>query len=271
MRRESGFTLIELIIAMVITGIIAGMVAVFIAQPVEGYIASVRRAGLTDIADGINKRMALELRSAVPNSVRIDSTGRFMEFIPSKGGGRYCTDTDSGCDPLTFDTGGKTFDVLGQPHTGVAGDFMVVCNWGVAELNAYAGDNIRVIDNHPDTTTTSIRFAGDRFPFASPSNRFQIVGPSGPVTFACENVGGGANGTGTLKRYSGYATSLPFGVNQPITGLGTGALMADNISNCSFSYNPTTPSDGLVVLNFTVRRENEAVSLVSQIHVDNLP
>jgi MSHA biogenesis protein MshO len=39
-----GFTLIEMIMVIVITGILAGMVAVFIAKPVEGYADSVRRA-----------------------------------------------------------------------------------------------------------------------------------------------------------------------------------------------------------------------------------
>ena len=53
MRNNScaGFTLVEAIMVIVITGILAGMVAVFIKAPVDGYVDSVRRAELTDAAD----------------------------------------------------------------------------------------------------------------------------------------------------------------------------------------------------------------------------
>ena len=46
MRNNScaGFTLVEAIMVIVITGILAGMVAVFIKAPVDGYVDSVRRA-----------------------------------------------------------------------------------------------------------------------------------------------------------------------------------------------------------------------------------
>jgi len=41
-----GFTLIEMIVAMVITGIIAAMISVFMVAPIKGYQDTVRRAGL---------------------------------------------------------------------------------------------------------------------------------------------------------------------------------------------------------------------------------
>ncbi|MDP1527276.1 MAG: prepilin-type N-terminal cleavage/methylation domain-containing protein [Rhodocyclaceae bacterium] len=270
MRRADGFTLIEMIIAMVVTSIVGSMVAVFIARPVQGYMDSVRRAGLSDVADGVIKRLSMELRTAVPNSVRIDASGKFIEFIPAAESARYCTDTETGCSKLSFIAGDQTFDVLGPPHTGASGDFIVVFNTGQDGLNAYAGDNIRLIAN-PGTTTTAIHFSGNRLPFPSPSNRFQIVRANGPVSFACENVGGTATGTGTLRRYSGYRTSLPFGNIQPTTGLGTGGLIADRIASCGFIYNPISPSEGIVSVNLTIRQANEPVSIVSQIHVDNLP
>lgn len=84
-------SLVEAIVVIVITGIIAGMVAVFIRTPVEGYMDAERRAGLTDIADTAVRRMAREIRLALPNSVRTaaDGSGRCIEFIPTKIGARY--------------------------------------------------------------------------------------------------------------------------------------------------------------------------------------
>ncbi len=72
-KQQYGFTLIEMIVVIVITGIIAGVVAVFLKAPVQGYIDSARRAELTDIADTAIRRMARDVRTAVPNSVRVAS------------------------------------------------------------------------------------------------------------------------------------------------------------------------------------------------------
>ena len=89
MKTSRGFTLMEMIIAMVITGILAAVVAVFIAGPVKGYVNTGRRAELTDMADLALKRMALEIRTAVPNSVYWVSTKPDeIEFIPARTGGR---------------------------------------------------------------------------------------------------------------------------------------------------------------------------------------
>src|SRR6266850_4952370 len=76
--RERGVTLIEMVIVISITAIIAGAVSVFISRPVEGYADAARRAELTDIADTALRRMTRDLRTALPNSVRVDATGRFI-------------------------------------------------------------------------------------------------------------------------------------------------------------------------------------------------
>ena len=62
-----GFTLIEMIMVIVITGVIAGMVAVFIKGPVDSYFDMARRAELTDIADTAMRRMTRDIRLALPN------------------------------------------------------------------------------------------------------------------------------------------------------------------------------------------------------------
>jgi MSHA biogenesis protein MshO len=74
--RSRGMTLVELIIVITISGIIASMLAMFIVRPIEGYEAQVRRAGLVDAADTALRRMARDIHRALPNSVRVrDSAG----------------------------------------------------------------------------------------------------------------------------------------------------------------------------------------------------
>jgi prepilin-type N-terminal cleavage/methylation domain-containing protein len=73
MRRTStqrGFTLVELIMVIVIMGVIGGMVSVFMKSPIDAYVDSARRAALTDVADTAVRRMARDIRKALPNSLR---------------------------------------------------------------------------------------------------------------------------------------------------------------------------------------------------------
>ena len=88
----AGFTLIEAIMVMVITGILAALVASF-ASPLKGYFDATARADLADVADTALRRMARELHAALPNSVRV--SGSYIEFLPTTIGGRYRKEQDA--------------------------------------------------------------------------------------------------------------------------------------------------------------------------------
>ncbi|MDO8705840.1 MAG: type II secretion system protein [Sulfuricaulis sp.] len=69
-------TLIELVVVITITGIIAVMLGSLIVRPIQGYQATLRRAELVDAAEMALRRTARDIRQALPNSVRIrDSLG----------------------------------------------------------------------------------------------------------------------------------------------------------------------------------------------------
>src|SRR3989338_7274473 len=115
-KSSKGFTLVEMIMVITITGIIGGIVAVFLNAPVQQYIDVARRAELTDIADTALRRVGRDLRLALPNSVRVagtcDGTATcFLEFLPTKGGARYRA--GSGGDELDFSAADTSFEVLG--------------------------------------------------------------------------------------------------------------------------------------------------------------
>src|ERR1035437_9964243 len=86
--KQRGFTLVELIMVIVIMGVMASMIVVFLKPAVDSYLDSRRRADLTDIADTAIQRMAQDIRRAVPNSVRSVSSTCF-QLVPTIAGGRY--------------------------------------------------------------------------------------------------------------------------------------------------------------------------------------
>ena len=256
-RHSRGFSLIEAIIAMVITGILSAMLATFISRPIEGYVAAARRAELSDMADLALKRMALELRSAIPNSMHTGET--YIEFIPARGGGRYCTDSTSctnkldGFDPKSRSVTSKTFDVVGPRPPVSPGDQIIIFNTGQAGMNAYRDDNCgRVTRVQP----TALTYTDRPFPFGSTNSHFYIAPASGPVRFSCNGA--------QVQRIDG---SAPFCGTVPVPS--AALLAAADVVRCEFTYDKISSTNGLLTLRMSLTSSNETVSLLHQVHVDN--
>jgi MSHA biogenesis protein MshO len=268
--RQRGVTLIEMVIVISITAIIAGGVAVFISRPFEGYIDAARRAELTDIADTALRRMTRDLRTALPNSIRITTVAgvTYLEYLQMSGGARYRAQADSGgagniLDFTQVDNDG--FDVVGEMPTLVAGDSIVIYNLASsgATANAYSGDNRGAYSSN--TATTITLSPANQFPFPSPGKRFHVVRHA--VTYACNPT------TGQLRRYWNYGIAA--GQATPPAS-GDNALLATDITACSFKYEePGGGGSGLrtgvLTLTLRVQRNGESVQLFQQVHVSNAP
>lgn len=288
-----GVTLIELVIAIVILGIVAALAAVILLPAFDAYFASQRRAELADTADAAIRRLARDVRLAVPNSPHVDGTNSFLEILLTKNGGRYRALNDNlvgtAENPLQIGGDDGVFDTLGALATGVdqqvlVNDFVVIHNLGIAGSNAY--DTLAANPNIAQITALGAgAIAGEEritftpinsFPLESPGRRFFVV--QGPVTYACTNVGTvGGNGTGSLRRWSGYAITLGPGAppGLPPVALPAGAtdaVLASNLSACELTYTALPlVSRGLVGIRLTILRANENVTLYYEAHVNNVP
>lgn len=286
---ERGMTLIELIVVIALTAIVASMVGVFIIRPVEGYTALGRRAELVDSAESALRRMTRDIRLAVPNSVRRTdlAPGFALELLPAIDGGRYATAQGTPCEDLDFAAADDQFDILGTFSTlgngSPANHRLVINNQGEGTgFDVYA-DGISPSPAAPLVITpvgTSITIstgtcatngkhnitlsAAHQFRAASPRHRVFVV--TTPVSYLCDP------GSRTLVRYSGY----PIQTAQPttaaaLTGLGaSSATVAANLESCSVTTLTSQIRDrGLVTLTLTVHDQGERIWLVQQVQLDN--
>lgn len=274
---QAGFTLIEAVMVIVIVGVLGAVVAVFIRMPVQGYHDSVARAELTDLADLSLRRMARDLRLALPNSIHVSENGTAVSFFMTKAGGRYLTPDDDlpGQPVLDFvNPGNRSFTMIGHPPDGknaiVKGDYIVVYNLGIEPADAYTGSNRATVEKFTaidagkglyQIELADNPFAKQNPPMPSPGARFHVVGQ--PVTYSCPP------GSGTLGRQWNY------GIVRGKPAANTPAVpLAGRVKSCKFDYSTDANSRGaLVIITLELESPGDAglVKLVHQVHVDNTP
>lgn len=281
MRGARGFSLVEAVTVIAITGILAAIVAVFITRPVQGYMDASRRAWLTDAADTALRRIARDVQAALPNSLRpAGAAQQNLEMLVAVTGGRYAQDAAdtagcfaAGCTALS--SLGSTITANGEHvgrrlaiynlHNNDAG------NCGPTNPSAWCGNNAALITGATEGgNSDSFSFASTAFRPAtgSPSRRFFVVG--GPVAYVCTGAGvSGGNGTGTLWRYENYPPTANAAF--PPAG-GTARLLAHRVAACAFTYQPgVTERQGLLSLYLELMESDERVGLYHEVHVDNAP
>jgi len=276
LRTASGFTLIEAVMVIAITGVVIAVLGRFIVGPVQGYLGVSARAALADAADGALRRIGRELHVALPNSARVAASGLALELIPTTGAARYAT---AGSGALLFGTLATSFDVVGPPLQLASGQTLVFYNLGngIVGSDAYAASgtaleqalsNRRTATNAAGSATT-ITFASlAGLPVGAFAAPYRVAAVLPPVTYRCDLA------AGTLTRYTGYG----FQATQPDPPVGgSSALLASGVTACRFSADATAIAarDGLVqmqlTLSATTATGTEAVTLNHAIHVDNLP
>jgi MSHA biogenesis protein MshO len=300
-------TLIELVAVITITGIIAVVLGSFIVQPIQGFQDMARRAELVDAAEMALRRTARDIRSALPNSVRLTTAGgrSMIEMLSTLDGARYRVGPGdighSHANP-NFRLQAPGMDANGFNVIGFFRNITVPFNSDVqtppARLAIYNQGNFAAdayVDGDESTpapasyvitrdTVTRFTIDGDgggdehrvtpdpgddfRFRRDSPFHRVFIVGT--PITYICDPV------AGTITRYWNYPIRTAQPTNPAVAPLnfGQNALLTRPVSACTFTYTAgTNTRAGLVTLDITVRdaASGEQVRLLHQVHVDNSP
>lgn len=267
----SGFSLIELVIAMAISTVMAGFIAMMIGTPVQAYLAQSRRAELNDSAQAAMRTMSAAIRKALPNSVRTDVVGsaRVLEMIDVAEIANYRPVWISG-EPLTTHAPDGLFDVI-TPVVGAlpANPRLVIGNQSSAADSAYRTDGgdgvitpVASSISFDDVARTRIRITPSfTFTQDSPHQRVYVVATV--TRFECDP------GSGELRRYRNLPISDAIGpVAAPFD------VVARDVSDCRFRVlDGTIEHGGIAALEVTFSRlvdgTNESLRIAHQVRVEN--
>lgn len=287
MRRTSGFTLIELVMVITIIGIVAVIVGPVLAKPFTLQTDLQKRALYVESADNALRQMKREIAGAIPNSVRVSTSGstHVIEFMRSVGGGRYRLG-GSADDTTLFPSGSDDkFEVLGSISAPAAGTRMVVNSTTTSTLYQNAASNSGGIITPASTTfslsgselTLSSAYQFDTTGQGSPRKRFFFTDT--PVTYHCDES------SQNIRRFASYTatSSQPTSrVAAPLSSASHSSLLIDNILDCNFVYQAGTPERaGVLTMTLLVGDnidsdsdgtfDGEQIRLMHQIHIRNVP
>jgi len=278
-----GFTLIELVITITVGSIVVAFMALFIVMPMNAYSTQTQQAALVDAADSALRFMARDLRSALPNSVRVTSSGTVtaLELLATADGARYQDGGPLSNPALTLDfTAADGAFATTVPFTQLtlpwssSSYYLSIYNVGVPGANAYQMANVIT----PAGTTITIAAGATanqnlvtlnpafQFAFGSPGKRVYLV--SGPVSYLCDTA------AATLTRYSGYTIAIAQSASAAaLSAAGaTAALVAANVASCQFSLTTgTAERNALATLTLQISQNGQSVQLLNEVQVVNAP
>ncbi|HMW50239.1 MAG TPA: prepilin-type N-terminal cleavage/methylation domain-containing protein, partial [Cellvibrionaceae bacterium] len=188
--RQRGFTLVELIFVLVILGLVGAIGSSFLVDTMDMYQRTTNRVKVMQKGRVAIEQMSRYLRAAVPNSVRISSTGKCLEFVPVVAGGYYMNQL---ADSENGGTASSSVVIAPLSYSGSAATQLIVAPLSSADIYTTASTSSRATVSA--VGANSITLSGAKlFTRNSPARRYYLA--SNPKRFCLLS--------GSLYRYSGY-------------------------------------------------------------------
>ncbi|PMH76025.1 PilW family protein [Vibrio cyclitrophicus] len=246
--RMKGFTLIELILAIVVSSILLLGLANFTEVGVKGYFGTVERYRLQTEANFVIEKISREMRHAVPNLFPSAVSSGCVSFYPIVDSGFYVV---SGAD-INFLVGDSDSDIQSLKNLSM----VINPTRPYEEINNI--DNVFSLTNISQVTGTNV--SGAAFTLVdqasdlvggSVSNRLYIFDDDNPVEYCL-------SGDDFLTRANGGA---PVTISDKL-----------NVAKSSLLYSPATvQQNGIVDLTFTFTVNGETTTFEQEVQVLNVP
>jgi len=263
--QPDGFTLIELIIVILLTAILAISLTSLTRYSISGYIDAKDRNQLSQSAKWVTERIAREAREALPQSIRTNVSGNvhcveFMNIVNAS------TDLDLPASGQVSSFNAVEFDL--NFSAGLLVAIMPIDATAIYSVTGTLGNVASITDLG---SQVSITLSGPTvFNRRSPQNRFYLLNT--PVSFCLDN------NSGQLTRHSGYSITLAQAT--PPTG-GTNEVLAENYAANGnvFTYQSgTLARAGLLQMNFRLQNRTrnlganeESFQVFHEVHIRNVP
>ena len=277
MRRQRGFTLVELVMVIVLLGIVATISTQFVALSTQGAIDVGDRQQRALQGVVISEQITREVREAFPLSVRSSDAGdECLEWLPIVGATAYTL--------LPTGAGSNTVEIQSFGQTIPEGARLIVYGYGSSQGSLYesgasvpnpgpVSPKIEKIENLPSGLQKVILAADHRFRERSPQKRIYAVGK--PIS-VCQEQG---SNSGRLYRFTDYGadTSATRSYNWLRNNADDKGLVSANLAKDSWNVQVTPISlKRSAVVNFAFVLESpnsdKEITRVSQeVQVRNVP
>ncbi len=256
-----GFTLLEVVFVIVILGVVSSIGAGFLVSSVDAYRDAQSRSVLVQRARLTLEQIALQIRSAVPNSVRVSSTGNCVEFLPVVVASNYQTSLPDVANNKSLissiNTGTFTLG-LGQPQ------FVVVAPMSPNEVYSTALPGVTVsVGALSSSPASSIPLASNhRFLRNSKSQRVYVADYPKRICLVGSE----------LHRYSQYGF-LTSALTDGEPG-GDSDLMAHNVAANGrlFTLSPGSENrNASLLINVAFSSANDTLNMTHEVLIRNVP
>ena len=220
-----GFTLVEMVTVILILGILVVGVSSFIIFGTRIFVESSSVDQVLSQSRFAVERMTRELRSAVPNSVRLNGNGltyQCVEFVPIEASTTYLSM------PIVPSAATLTGTVILDNLNSKIAANQYAWIYPLTDSDVYNSARqkraqINTVSSAANQVTLTFT-ANARFAEASPRQRIYFA--SAPVSYCFEKAS--STNELTLRRYTGYGLNA----NQPTPAdMSSGVLMAQNVAN----------------------------------------
>ena len=261
--KMKGFTLIEMIMAMVLLGIVGLSLSAILTQSAEIYVSSTARELTLQQGRFVSERIVRELRQAIPNSVVSHQQGRCIEWVPIRAAGIYSDlplKPDSELDIIPDGSINKDQRVVIYPVA--ASDIYTSSapTGGISKV-AVIAEEVQFTPSSEENMATMKLGAATLFPSESPAKRLFIF--DSPVAYCLEGS--------DVWRYSNYALERSK-LDSPNFAGGEKVLMAQNISQLQFDVDQASlVRNGLVKFHLEFNARGEKVRFDHDVLIANAP
>lgn len=262
---QKGFTLTELIIVIVLLGIISVIPISFIRYSAQGALDTANRQRLAMAAGVVSEQISRDMRLALPGSVRLNASGRCLEFIPIIASTVYRNAPTRSARP--------GFPVLPLSGGASSAGHAVIYSYAATTNELYNPTTPGVLSPMTATLptgsgTVNLTFdtGSHQFITDSPLRRVFIV--STPVTFCQEGR--------FIYRYSNYGFQPTVGASLPDTFADGREVIGAPLEPGSLLFSVVPPSlrrNGLVTFEFALQsaQSAERIYVAQEVQLRNVP